>query len=198
MPVYLKLRKPFTCESQCAESSQIELFRCVEHRASIGELWTSDNFICALMAEEANPELETFRKQWQEEVTARSKISSFTKKNERSYGPPKREIENNKSHQNTVPSASIRLDQFEEESFDGAGGDGYHDLEDKDVRRRLGEAGEGVHPSNENDREPSSALEHYEKAVERESQGNLGDSLKLYRKAYRVRMLLKSGKGIIH
>ena len=148
------------------------------------------------MAEEANPELETFRKQWQEEVTARSKISSFTKQNGRSYGPLKREVENNESHQNTIPSASIRLNQFEEGSFDGAGGDGYHDLEDKDIRRRLGEAGEGVHPSNENDREPSSALEHYEKAVERESQGNLGDSLKLYRKAYRVRMLLKSGNEL--
>jgi F-box protein 9 len=35
-------------------------------------------------------------------------------------------------------------------------------------------------------REPRSALEHYEKAVERESQGNLGDSLDLYRKAFRV------------
>lgn len=36
------------------------------------------------------------------------------------------------------------------------------------------------------DKEPESALEHYEKAVERESQGNLGDSLNLYRKAFRV------------
>jgi F-box protein 9 len=35
-------------------------------------------------------------------------------------------------------------------------------------------------------REPRSALEHYEKAVERESQGSLGDSLNLYRKAFKV------------
>ena len=34
--------------------------------------------------------------------------------------------------------------------------------------------------------EPRSALEHYEKAVERESQGSLGDSLALYRKAFKV------------
>jgi F-box protein 9 len=34
--------------------------------------------------------------------------------------------------------------------------------------------------------EPVSALEHFEQAVEREAAGNLGDSLRLYRKAYRV------------
>lgn len=31
-----------------------------------------------------------------------------------------------------------------------------------------------------------SALDHYEEAMEKEAQGNMGDSLKLYRKAYRV------------
>ena len=35
---------------------------------------------------------------------------------------------------------------------------------------------------------PVSALDHYEKAVEREAAGNLGDSLHLYRKAFRVRV----------
>lgn len=34
---------------------------------------------------------------------------------------------------------------------------------------------------------PESALEHYEKAVEKEAQGSLGESLSLYRKAFRVR-----------
>ncbi|KIV91734.1 hypothetical protein PV10_06243 [Exophiala mesophila] len=34
--------------------------------------------------------------------------------------------------------------------------------------------------------EPKSALEHYERAVERESQGKLGDSISHYRKAYRL------------
>ena len=31
-----------------------------------------------------------------------------------------------------------------------------------------------------------SALDHYEEAMEKEAQGNMGDSLKLYRRAYRV------------
>ncbi|RQM08392.1 hypothetical protein DH86_00002632, partial [Scytalidium sp. 3C] len=35
-------------------------------------------------------------------------------------------------------------------------------------------------------REPRTALEHYEKAVERETLGSLGDSLSLYRKAFRM------------
>ncbi|OAA54336.1 f-box protein [Niveomyces insectorum RCEF 264] len=38
----------------------------------------------------------------------------------------------------------------------------------------------------DNKREPRSALEHYEKAVEREAQGTLGDSLRLYRTAFRM------------
>ncbi len=32
-----------------------------------------------------------------------------------------------------------------------------------------------------------SALDHYEEAMEKESQGNMGDSLQLYRKAYKVK-----------
>jgi F-box protein 9 len=31
-----------------------------------------------------------------------------------------------------------------------------------------------------------SALDHYEEAMEKEAQGNMGDSLHLYRRAYRV------------
>lgn len=36
-----------------------------------------------------------------------------------------------------------------------------------------------------------SALDHYEEAMAKEAQGNMGDSLKLYRKAYRVRTSLR-------
>lgn len=36
------------------------------------------------------------------------------------------------------------------------------------------------------EKELVSALDHYEEAMEKEAQGNMGDSLKLYRKAYRV------------
>ncbi len=38
--------------------------------------------------------------------------------------------------------------------------------------------------------EPGSALDHYEQAVEKEAQGSLGESLRLYRKAFRVSIAL--------
>ena len=59
---------------------------------------------------------------------------------------------------------------------------GYHDLDEKQTGRRLDE-GPGESSSS---RQPQTALEHYEKAVEREGQGSLGDSLNLYRKAFRM------------
>ena len=142
------------------------------------------------MAEEVNPELETFRKQWQEEVTARSKGSLFTQSERpaRPPGLPKRAGGSAEPFSSAPPALSKDNDDANEESAYP----GYHDLVNRDGARRLGEEGEGVHPSYHASREPKSALEHYEKAVERESQGNLGDSLKLYRKAYRVRGLRRS------
>lgn len=136
------------------------------------------------MSEETNPELDDFRKQWQEEVSARSKGGPSSsggqgaKNVSRPPGPSKR------------GSSRPERDSPAARSNEGASGvlldgHGYHDLEDQDELRKLGEEREGIYPSNRT--EPCSALEHYEKAVEREAQGNLGDSLALYRKAYRVR-----------
>ena len=135
------------------------------------------------MSDETNSELEYFRKQWQMEVSARSKGGPSSSGSQgannvsRPPGPPKRESlrperDHSAAYSNELPSGVL---------FDGHG---YHSLEDLDELRKLGEEGEGIHPSNRI--ELHSALEHYEKAVERESQGNLGDSLALYRKAYRV------------
>lgn len=135
------------------------------------------------MSEETNPELDDFRKQWQEEVSARSKGGPSSsggqgaKNVTRPSGPSKRgswRPERDSPPARSNEGSSVLLD-----------GHGYHDLEDQDELRKLGEEREGIHPSNRTD--PCSALEHYEKAVERESQGNLEDSLALYRKAYRVR-----------
>lgn len=46
----------------------------------------------------------------------------------------------------------------------------------------------------ERDGELVSALDHFEAAVVREAQGNLGDSLNLYRRAFRVSHPLKGGR----
>lgn len=136
------------------------------------------------MGEEVNHELETFRKEWQEEVIARSKGSSSSQGNRfaRPQGSPKR----GSRAVELKPSIHSGLSRIDDEVQGTLEAQYSYDLEDKDEARKLGVDGEGTYPSNRATREPKSALEHYEQAVERESQGSLGDSLKLYRKAYRV------------
>lgn len=137
------------------------------------------------MGKEVNPELETFRKEWQEEVTARSKrsFSSQGNKSASPSGPPKL----GSGGVELKPPTHSGLSRIDDAAHSTLETQCYHDQEDNDEARKLGGEGEGTHPSNRATQEPSSALEHYEQAVERELQGNLGDSLKLYWKAYRVR-----------
>ncbi|KAI9870653.1 MAG: hypothetical protein M1830_003993 [Pleopsidium flavum] len=136
--------------------------------------------------EDTNPELERFRNQWREEVTARAKgvAQNGDGRPSRSSGPAKSSIPH------TIPppplSAVNASDAHDEDEVDGVDQKGYHDLVNKDDLRRLGDGqGEPSH-SGDGNRQPRSALEHYEKAVEKETQGSLGDSLSLYRKAYRL------------
>ena len=70
-----------------------------------------------------------------------------------------------------------------------------HDDDDYLQGRTFGEhpAPSPSHPTlNSPPRAPKkelvSALDHYEEAMEKEVSGNMGDSLRLYRKAYRVRL----------
>lgn len=62
----------------------------------------------------------------------------------------------------------------------------YHDLPDKEEELKLGAAEQGQIRGSST-KEPRSALEHYEQAVEKEIQGSLGDSVRLYRRAFKVR-----------
>lgn len=128
---------------------------------------------------ETTEELEHFRRKWQEEVTARNRggasgpSSKGQGKFKQTAGP-------------NGPSRSLPPHKATKETKDVSEGQdlGYHDLDNKDEGRKLGDTGKGTHPSSRP--EPSSALEHYERAVEREDEGNLGDSLNHYRKAYKV------------
>ncbi len=131
------------------------------------------------MAGDTAEELVKFRQQWQQEVMQRARGAPPALAN-KSTRPPRQSQDSS----GAVPPLIHRQTREAEEHAEDIGGDGYHDVEDKDEERRLGEAGEKVHPSNK--REPHSALDHYELAVERESEGSLGDSLDHYRKAYRV------------
>ncbi|KAI9770948.1 MAG: hypothetical protein M1840_002652 [Geoglossum simile] len=134
--------------------------------------------------EDANPELESFREQWRREVIVRSNKD----------WPPSvpSKLEPKTPESRLAPtSAPRREDSGEEEDIITI--KKHHDLADKDFTSRLGGGGILGNSSNSArrgsvgaDDAPLSALEHYEKAVEKESQGNLGDSLDLYRKAYRM------------
>ena len=134
------------------------------------------------MTENTSEELERFRQQWQQEVKARAKRPAAAATNTAKKAPAP-------SQRARDSTASIPSPAFEKVSKGSTEGEDvshrtYHDLADKDQDRRLGEVGERIHPSNK--QEPTSALEHYERAVEREADGSLGDSLSHYRKAFRL------------
>ncbi|KAI4185978.1 MAG: hypothetical protein L6R41_003784 [Letrouitia leprolyta] len=129
-----------------------------------------------------NTDLETFRRQWQEEVTAR-----FRAKEQ----PSSKGKDHTSGEKLDVPTEKVVLPpsdvpKEEAEAIDGISTQAYHDLDDKEDENRLATEGSAHHLDTQTSKEPKSALEHYEKAIEREDQGNLGDSLKLYRQAFRL------------
>ncbi len=143
------------------------------------------------MAAATTEELERFRRQWQEEVKSRgngqvstaSKRASFKEQKSGGAGPSRAQLPPQKP-QSTVPENENDWEY------------GYHDLENKNEGRKLGDTNNERQTIAQH--EPSSALEHYEKAVERESEGSLGDSLKHYRTAYRVCSLLQENSELPH
>ena len=143
------------------------------------------------MAGDTVEELERFRQQWQQEVMLRVRGAPSALAN-KSARPPRQ----SQNSSGAFPPLIRRQTREAEEHVEDLGGDGYHDLEDKDEERRLGEGGERIHPRNK--REPRSALDYYELAVEKESEGSLGDSLNHYRKAYRVRTDPFDQKNVRH
>ena len=129
-------------------------------------------------------ELESFRKQWQEEVR-RGKTRKF----------PQNQEQSNIARQITQASASKKSAKARLAASTSAGAvneesaaQSYHDLDNKEDALKLDASPEArkavVAPS-----EPSTALDHYERAVERETAGNLGDSVSLYRTAFKVRLI---------
>ncbi|KAJ5605479.1 hypothetical protein N7510_008260 [Penicillium lagena] len=127
---------------------------------------------------EDNAELESFRRQWREEVARRSKPRDGTRttSGEVPAPPPTR-------FPPTRHEASDRKEVEEEgpppASFDP-------DALAQQVEQLSVEEEDGDDFTRRNIKEPSSALEHFERAVEKEAEGSLGDSLQHYRKAYRL------------
>lgn len=127
--------------------------------------------------QDVNPELEHFREQWRAEVRARNTTSSTLQQQgsvpiypESSRDPVSR------------PPGSTHL---------SAGKPKVADTDEDYVEARTFDDPEPVQPKKQAEQqgqEPVTALDHYECAVEKETQGSLGDSLMLYRKAFRVRI----------
>lgn len=130
---------------------------------------------------EDNPDLNAFRRQWREEVTRRSKTGSTSKQ------PPPLPT------QNSASEHISQLDHLPPTKHEAAQ---RKDHDDEDVGRNYDEfvqRTDSLTIKADEDtfqrlpqKEPRSALEHFEKAVEKEAEGSLGDSLAHYRQAYRV------------
>ncbi|KAL1864353.1 hypothetical protein Daus18300_007777 [Diaporthe australafricana] len=127
-------------------------------------------------SQEANPELESFREKWRAEVRARNTASSGSQQ----------QISSSTSHANgsqstaPVPPRSAHL---------SAGQAKVLATDDDYVQARVFDDAEPQPAARQAEREvtdPVTALEHYEHAAAREAEGSLGDSLRLYRKAFRM------------
>jgi len=130
---------------------------------------------------ETEEELESFRKQWKEEVTARSRQGQHA-------GPSRQTAESSKAGRRKTTGPMIKSAAGRRDMLEGADEiepRAYHDLPDKEAELQLGAAEQGL-GRGFSTKEPKTALEHYEKAVEKETQGSLGDSLRLYQKAFKL------------
>jgi len=149
------------------------------------------------MSDQNESELETFRKKWKAEVTAKARsYPTGTGQQDASFAsssrnPVAKNVDNSypapPSTQSTsngkqLPPAHSRAPRDVHNSNDEIAPLSYHDLEERETGRKLGDEALGSSTR----REPQTALEHYEKAVEKEGVGSLGDSLSLYRKAFRL------------
>ena len=132
-------------------------------------------------------ELDNFRREWRQEVsarrggkttrTARAPESRSTPLAGESGRPPPARV-------NAPPPATVKIDAaHSEDRTEDYTPRTYHDLEDKEEHLKL--ENEATR-SKALTKEPRSALDHYEQAVEKEEQGSLGDSVSLYRKAFKV------------
>ncbi|KKK13435.1 F-box protein [Aspergillus rambellii] len=129
---------------------------------------------------EDNAELQSFRRQWREEVARKSKpgrsepsqakSSKLSAAHHRQFPPTLHEAfgRNEEDDEVTAPQTQDAIVQE-------LGHLALSKPDDEDAFHSPAPRAE-----------PKSALEHFERAVEKEAEGNLGDSLQHYRKAYRL------------
>ncbi|KAJ4195724.1 hypothetical protein NW755_001887 [Fusarium falciforme] len=128
--------------------------------------------------QELNSELESFRQQWISDLRTRNEDhhdeqQSTAGPSRRSHhGPPV-------SHRHAPPPAGA--DDNDDDYLQGQSFDEPAPESPTLNSRPVGEVHHG-----RSGKKLVSALDHYEEAMHKEAQGNMGDSLKLYRKAYRL------------
>ncbi|KAI1338842.1 hypothetical protein F5Y15DRAFT_385489 [Xylariaceae sp. FL0016] len=141
-------------------------------------------------------ELENFREQWRAEVSARvrnppvarhqggTRASQLESSSRSSRQPPRKSDAASSSLQHKkVSSKSTALVGQVEDDEDYVPAPSFDEPDASKGGQRLD--GEGTKDKGK-EHEPKTALDYYEHAVERESTGKLGDSLQLYRKAFRM------------
>lgn len=119
---------------------------------------------------DTNPDLESFREQWRAEVRARNSGASGTQQRSTTSG----HAESSRASAPRASRTKLRVQDTDEDHVEARTFD-------------APEPGQEMKQDDLENREPVTALEHYERAVEKEDQGSLGDSLHLYRRAFRVR-----------
>ncbi|KAK4181738.1 putative glycerol transporter protein [Triangularia setosa] len=131
---------------------------------------------------DSNLDLESFREQWRAEVRARHPEQAPSRPQQQPHRPHQ--------HATAGPSTVLRTEPLRKPPPPTKKPIAKEYDEDYVPSKVFDEpvqpastAGDTAVPTK---KEPVTALEHYEKAVEREAAGNLGDSLRLYRKAFRM------------
>lgn len=138
--------------------------------------------------EEPDSALEQFRRQWREEVSARAKNKDAKQPLAGPVEAPKTGQGGPRPRRASLrpPTARPAAEKTDEGQIDSV----EEDQRPSMIERIEGLSVQGVDDdeftARRSSKEPTSALEHYERAVEKESQGNLGASLSHYRQAYRL------------
>ena len=132
--------------------------------------------------------LEQFRQQWQSEVSARKKpVRPFQQPASSSRRRPSDIVERPINHPPARhPIADVKDDSDHESVEAGQAGGNSSGLDQRVQQLDLREDADADDFVSTTKANPQTALEHFEKAMEKESSGKLGDSLAHYRKAYRL------------
>lgn len=128
-----------------------------------------------------NAELQSFRRQWREEVSRKTQPSDAPGPSQTTPGRSA-----DAQPRQLPPTRHEAFKRREDEDEEGA--PSYQTELTSGVNRislAKPDDEDAFHSKNPS-AEPESALEHFERAVEREAEGKLGDSLQHYRRAYRV------------